>query len=98
MKNDLIFVTWIDATYDADGWQISEEGESLGLPPMEMETTGFLVEDDPNYITILQTYTPDGGYMNRFTIPRGCIKTINTIKKGSNPLAKITHPIFKLKK
>ena len=86
MAVDLVLIDWVDATYDEEGWKSSNDGESLGLAPIKVQTVGFRVGDEDDYVTVIQTLAKDDGYMNRFTIPRGCIQNIQVLKttKGTS--------------
>jgi hypothetical protein len=86
MTKDIVLIDWIDATYDIDGWQQKDESAEYNLDPIHIQSVGFLVGQTAEYITLLQTLAEDEGFMNRFTIPQGCIKKITTLKKGTGKL------------
>lgn len=80
MLNNMVIVEWVDATYDEEGWRPAPEYNKLLLEPISVQTIGFLVADKKEYVTLIQTLAKDSGYMNRFTIPRGCIISIQSLK------------------
>lgn len=62
------YVKWIDSGYSirSDVWQTQEEVESLLNELKEVETIGFLVSDNEDWIILAQSVNMDmirGGYL-----------------------------------
>ena len=73
-------VKWLDIVSDGGGW--STLSEALEYHPLTVETQGWLVHENEDFIIIVSTLSPPlddeepsvGGI---HAIPRGCILRIN---------------------
>lgn len=80
MKNNLLEITWIDATYTADYWLRPDEIKGMIDNFKTMKTIGYEAIKNPDFYIICQSLSKDdknGGY---FLIPKGCVKEIRKIK------------------
>lgn len=86
-KFDVIYVAWLDSGFSllADRWQdiddVKELHKELGL----METVGFLIEENDEYITLAQTINENqnqvrGGYI---ILKKNIVHKAN-VSKGKN--------------
>ncbi len=76
MKIERVEVTWVDSC-EFGGWESLEEGRTH--IPGKAVTMGFLLEDAPDHINIVQTIGAIGGIMGVLTIPRGCVQEIQSL-------------------
>lgn len=70
MKNNIVYVKWLDSGYSllADRWQDVDEVKKLKDTIKPIETVGFLIEESADYLTLAQSYaesesTVRGGYI-----------------------------------
>lgn len=65
-------ISWIDSASATEGWTVSEElTEKFGIA--EIITVGFVVYEDKEFITMVQSVAEDAGSMHDISIPIGCI-------------------------
>lgn len=71
----LVFVEWLDAYSSESGWKSAKK--MRGQKPVRVKSVGWLVADEPDYITVAGTFIPsDGDGDGDVTIVRGMIKRI----------------------
>lgn len=71
----LVLVQWVDACHAPSGWLFGEE-PAVDFDPVY--TTGFLMSDTKQGITVAQTWFP-GDCANIIAIPRGMITKISVL-------------------
>lgn len=69
-----VVVCWLDAKSFANEWLTLEEIQFFR--PETCETRGFLCQETDEAVFIAQTRGEEYGYHNVFSIPRGCILSI----------------------
>lgn len=74
----IVDVTWVDSISQS-GWQ-NPERKSEPLEPCITRTVGFLVHDEPDYITVSSHWNNLGHYADPMSIPRGAITTLKIVK------------------
>jgi hypothetical protein len=67
----VVTVCWADSTTYA-GWQSIEYPRK----PQIIYSTGYLLQEDEDHITISSHVDPDGDTTDTMVIPRGCIKSL----------------------
>lgn len=74
----IVAVEWIDSSQEGD-W--IEMHEVISSKPFICHTTGYLLAEDENYLTITSTYAAHNGdashALGRITIPKVAILTRN---------------------
>lgn len=75
MKSIKIF--WVDSRMIVGGWQ--QQSEFKSLEPTKVESIGFIIEDNKNYITICHSFDGDC-YAGVLTIPKCCITKKKILK------------------
>lgn len=84
MKPRLAIVTWVDSATRRPPW--SSDDEALSLRPTDVITVGWLMKRGRRRIVLAQSLSSSTQIGNVFTIPRGCVKSIQVIdtkKKGN---------------
>lgn len=74
----IVEITWVDSIGVPSVWEDAEEADPLR--PSEIVTVGYVWEETPDFLTVCQSRSPSQ-VARRFSIPRGCIKTVKTIRK-----------------
>jgi len=69
-------IVWMDSAGVTNRWEFIEDMDSL--PPSEITSVGFLLEDAPDYKTIVQSASMQQ-MLGRMTIPAGCIKSVTVL-------------------
>lgn len=69
-------IEWVDAISYSNMWVARDSKESLAL----CRSVGYLVKKNKEKVVIAQSSASDGDVMNKFVIPRGCIKKITELK------------------
>lgn len=67
----LVRAKWLDAFSAHEGWHTLDSLRETR--PVECETVGYLLVDDPKFVTIVATISQDGGGSGHVTIPRGML-------------------------
>ena len=76
-KRSIVLVEWVDASYQ------TEVVGAADLPdPMITITSGFLVRDEEDYVTVALTLYDDGDARLAMAIPRVCISRLVVLHKG----------------
>lgn len=77
MPHQPVLISWLDIVgNDNRPWLDLKEAE--GFTPSSMQTVGYIVKDDPMFVTVVSTLGPDEvGNLN--CIPRGCIQSIQPL-------------------
>ena len=76
MKNQLVLIEWLDSKGVIGEWEFTD---SLNpLIPCKCVSVGFLIDNNKNYKTIVQTKS-DEQVVGRMTIPTCSIKKIRRI-------------------
>lgn len=80
-KGDPVLVEWLDAfTTSGDGWQDRVVGGEYVV-----RTLGFFAGRDSGYLRVVQSLGDsssfEGGVISPFSIPTGCIKEVEVLKK-----------------
>jgi hypothetical protein len=70
-------IQWIDSKTSPNEWEYLDGLESL-KPPL-CQSVGFLIEDTPEYKTIVHTISTTQ-ILGRITIPNRCIKKIKVLR------------------
>lgn len=70
-------IQWIDSKAAPNEWEYIENIESL--EPVKCTSIGFLIEDTPEYKTIVNTLSKSQ-ILGRITIPSGCIKKVKKLR------------------
>jgi hypothetical protein len=70
-------IEWIDSKSGPNEWEYIERLEPL--LPVICNTTGFLLEETPDYKTIAHTLS-NNQVIGRITIPTACIKKCKKLK------------------
>ncbi len=82
---DLVKVVWIDTNGIDDSW-VSRE-DVLDITPIEMETIGYLVENDDVFVTVSGTVSDCRElFGNVNCIPRCCVRSIQPLKVDTDYL------------
>lgn len=66
----------MDAISYSNLW-VAKDGED---EVAHCKSVGYLVKKDREKIVIAQSLAQDGDVMNKFVIPRGCVRSIREIK------------------
>ncbi len=74
----VVEIEWLDSCGLASVWEDSEAIEPL-IPSIHY-TIGYLMESTLQYVTVAQSWHPDS-IGRRFSIPRGCIRQVRTIRR-----------------
>jgi hypothetical protein len=71
----MVLVNWLDAYTHDSGWK---SGKTLRkAAPVMVHTMGFVVKDDPDFITVAASHVPcDDHWDGDTVIPRGMIKSL----------------------
>lgn len=72
----LVLVRWLDACSE-DGWTDAEHIS----PPIEVESVGRLVRDEPGHISVAGS-TNQHGVACTMTVPRGMVLSIHLLHEG----------------
>ena len=74
----MVVVDWLDAYTHDSGWK---SGKTLRkAAPVMVHTMGFVVKDDPEFITVAASQVPiDDHWDGDTVIPRGMIKAIKDL-------------------
>jgi hypothetical protein len=73
----IVEITWEDSTGVNTTW---EDRDSKPLDPIVINSVGYLLESNKDFVTICQSESCDQ-LGRRFSIPRGCIKKIKIIRR-----------------
>ena len=76
-------IEWEDSCLIND-WLTEEQVMLIGNP--QALHIGYLVNEDDNSYTLVMGYSDSGLYHARFTIPKGCVKSIKTLRVKSDML------------
>lgn len=78
----IVLVEWIDAMTGDAGWKTLKEVKKQA--PVIVHSIGYLVKDDPDFVTVVGSFIPDFGDSDgNVTVPRGMIKSItDLVPKG----------------
>lgn len=64
-------IEWLDANQLGDGWTQYEALDNHRL--CTVETSGFIHEENDQFITIIQSHCENDDFMNAIAIPKSCI-------------------------
>lgn len=79
-KYPLVWVEWEDAQGDTGWEEVPDEVE-----PCIAITAGFLIKETENYLIVASSIDTDNDHNNnRIQIPRGMVRKIYLIRKGTN--------------
>ena len=70
-------IEWVDSKAGRNEWEYLNDLEPL--KPVTCTSVGFLIEDAPEYKTIVHTINTNQ-ILGRITIPSSCIKKIRKLK------------------
>ncbi len=73
----IVEIEWFDSCGIPDVW---ESRDAEPLEPSKIVTVGYLCEATAKLVTICQSLSPSQ-LARRFTIPRGCIRKMRTIRR-----------------
>ncbi len=76
MEMKIVRIDWVDSHGVSSKWEFKDKMESL--KPVCVSSVGWLLEDNGEYKTILQSDS-DKQVLGRMTIPVGCIKKITIL-------------------
>ena len=71
MKDNIAIITWNDA-HTTSGWL----ARFIPRKKYEVITSGFVVHEDPENITVAQSIDPNGAYNNTITIPKSVVTCV----------------------
>lgn len=80
MKQPIVEIEWLDSIGVPAVWEDAVEAEAGSLVPSIITTVGYLWESAENFVTVCQSMSP-AQVARRFSIPRGCIVKMRTIRK-----------------
>ncbi len=78
---EIALIKWVDAKTANNGWT-NQADLDISIP--EVESVGFVIEEDDKKIAILQTVADDGDCFNLFVIPKGVVIDKIVLRKGDN--------------
>jgi hypothetical protein len=70
-------IEWIDSKSGPNEWEYIDELEPL--LPVICKTTGYILEETPDYKTIAHTVSNDQ-VVGRISIPNNCIRKVKKLK------------------
>ncbi len=74
----MVLVEWTDACSDDAGWKPLKKIKKQ--TPVIVMSMGFLVKDDPDYVTVIGSHVPfDDTTDGDVTIPRGMVRSITEL-------------------
>lgn len=74
----IVEIEWVDSCGVVPVW---ESRDNLGsMTPIPIVSVGYLWEATDDFVTIGQSYS-EYSVGHRFTVPRGCIKKMRTIRR-----------------
>lgn len=76
-KPKIVEIEWEDSCGTPPIWEMAEDLRSLR--PSSIRSVGYLYESNKRFVTISQSLS-ECQIGRRFTIPRGCIKKMRTLK------------------
>ena len=74
----IVIVKWIDSIGLTPDWEYKNGLKQL--KPAYVTSVGFLLEDNEDYKTILQSDSSNQ-ILGRLTIPAGCVTSISVLKE-----------------
>lgn len=77
MKYPIVLVIWDDAAGHDDAWE-----DTVETKPELIESVGFLLLKNRNYVVIAQDVDEDGKHNGRSQIPRGMVKKMKVLRKA----------------
>ena len=75
-KYKLVHVQWVDITQQPDGYWTEKDN----FNPADVDSLGYLVQQNNKFITIAQSVVDDGSWGGVTSIPVGCIYKISRLK------------------
>lgn len=83
MSRPVVEIVWEDAAMHAEGWKTADAYRRLLEDDnRQMRTTGYLVEDNENYIAVSASEDPrDHGIADVMQIPRPLVKSVRRLRK-----------------
>jgi hypothetical protein len=75
----IVEIEWVDSCGLIPVWEVIDRN-LLSLAPWPRWTVGYLWEETENYITVAQSWNEES-VGRRFSIPRGCIVKMQTIRR-----------------
>lgn len=73
-------IDWIDSYSTSNQWILEEDIKSLKVKPDNITSIGFILDNNIDYITIVQNWKlTSTQYSGLTTIPKGCIKNITLL-------------------
>jgi len=69
----MVEIEWVDSKSGLNEWEYLDDLDPL--PPVRCMTAGYLLDDSPEYKTIVQSKS-DSQIHGRITIPKACILSI----------------------
>ena len=78
---NLVIVRWIDIASHDGAWM--DYSDAVTMKPIQVETVGWVIKENPEYIVVAASISPDKeesvtGSIN--AIPRGCISFIKDLE------------------
>lgn len=75
----IVKIIWWDSKGVTSDWEFKDELKELH--PVHIESVGFLLEENGDYLTILQSDSEEQ-ILGRLTIPKGCVCDVQFLVKA----------------
>lgn len=72
-----VIIEWLDSRGVTSSWEFKDDLDPL--PPVRIQSIGFLVDDHKDYKTLVQNISEEQ-IAGRITIPKGCIVKIKKVR------------------
>jgi|TARA_B110000495_G_C22930772_1_gene544092 hypothetical protein len=77
-KGDIVEITWKDS-HAIYGWHELED-----LTPSVIVSAGYILREEEDYVVMVSSNSDSGNYFTALSIPRGCIRGTEVLKKSQN--------------
>jgi hypothetical protein len=75
-KGDIVEITWKDS-HAIYGWHELED-----LTPSVIVSAGYILREEEDYVVMVSSNSDSGNHFTALSIPRGCIRGTQVLKKG----------------